>query len=1040
MLVPMPEREEMSAGAGAQPRLHGRWSLRVVLAISLVVLMVVFTAALMRIAFDRFEVMAQQSARALAVQQVRQGSERLAALVSRARDVVEVTARMGFVDAERDAALGLLERRWIVALEVNGALRSLHITLRDGRFFQVLALRGDAAAGDALGAPAGTRYASRALAPGGDAASRSQSWRFLDASGQLLGARDAAAAFDARQLPAYVAAMAQDAVVLTQPAPLATTQALGPAQTLGITTARHLADGSGVLAADIALGDLGRLFGGLVTAALSVTALVDPQNRLVAGVAGEGARLTWGGQPLLALEASGDAGLLAMAGRRGAAAPPAHSSAFAEVAEVAGEPVVLVQATLELAPGERWRVLSYAPLSASLTQMREARDDMALFGALALLVALLLALLGTGRIVSGLRALADDAARIRKLDFSPTDRVRSRLREIDALGEAQAVMKDSIREGTQALEDSRAKLQYLISAGLAMSRERDRMGLLRQILQGARQLTHCDAATLYIVTPHRTLQFALRTRDDALPASEIALVDAAGRENAHFVSAFVALRNAPVVIDDVYADTRFDFSGTRGFDERSGYRTVSMLALPLAPREGEVIGVLQLMNALDPKTGTVIGFDEESVRLASALAAQAAISLDNHQLVQSQSDLVDSMVQLLAGAIDAKSPYTGGHCARVPELAFMLAEEATRVTEGPLAAFRFDTPEQWREFRIGAWLHDCGKITTPEYVVDKATKLETIYDRIHEIRTRFEVLWRDAEIDFLAACLNGADPAHAQAGRDARRARLREDFAFLAECNLGAEFMVPEHVTRLRSIGAQTWWRHFDDRLGLSHGAQAALHQVPHQSPPVLEKLLDDKPQHRIERPVTAADDPRHGFKMPVPALLYNHGELHNLSVSRGTLTAEERYKVNEHITQTIVMLDAMAFPDNLRRVPEYAGTHHETLTGKGYPRGLCAAELSVPARIMAVADIFEALTASDRPYKKSKTLSEAVEILWGFKRRGHIDPDVFDLFLTSGVYLRFAERFLSPELIDHVDISGYLGPSPPWRPYAAAAEVAPAV
>jgi HD domain len=198
---------------------------------------------------------------------------------------------------------------------------------------------------------------------------------------------------------------------------------------------------------------------------------------------------------------------------------------------------------------------------------------------------------------------------------------------------------------------------------------------------------------------------------------------------------------------------------------------------------------------------------------------------------------------------------------------------------------------------------------------------------------------------------------------------------------------------------------------------------IPPKPIPALEKLLDDKPEHVVARPPTAASDPRFGFKMDVPEYLYNHGELHNLCVSRGTLTPEERYKINEHIMQTITMLDAMPFPKNLKRVPEYAGTHHETLTGKGYPRRLRAEQLSIPARIMAVADIFEALTASDRPYKKSKSLSEAIEILWGFKRRGHIDADVFDLFLTSGVYLRYARRFLAPELIDAVDIEKYTGP-----------------
>ncbi len=654
-----------------------------------------------------------------------------------------------------------------------------------------------------------------------------------------------------------------------------------------------------------------------------------------------------------------------------------------------------------------------------------ARHWMAGFAVLFMLGVSVLARMVAWRIALRLEAIVADARRVHHMDLAQTPPVRSRLREIDELGSAQAVMKASVRSGTEALRASQQRLEDLIAAGLNMSRERDMMGLLRQMLWGARQLTHCDAVTLYIVTEQRTLRFALRTRDDALPAGELPLYDPNGRGNIQFVSTFVALHNEVVVIDDVYQEDRFDLSGTRSFDLASGYRTVSMLTLPLAPREGEVIGVLQLINALDPATGEVVPFNEEAVRLASALAAQAAVSLDNHQLVQAHQDLMDSMVRLIAGAIDAKSPYTGGHCERVPELAFMLAEEATRVAEGPLAAFGFHTPEQWREFRVGAWLHDCGKMTTPEYVVDKATKLETIYDRIHEIRARYEVLWRDAEIDYLQACLGGLDAAAAARRRDERQAALRADFAFIAECNLGAEYMAPEKVARLQEIGAQTWLRHFDDRLGISHGSQALLRGLPSQSLPALERLLDDKPEHIVERPPSAAPDPRHGFKLDMPEHLYNHGELHNLSVSRGTLTPEERYKINEHIMQTIVMLDALPFPKNLRRVPEYAGTHHETLTGKGYPRGLDASQLSVPARIMAVADIFEALTAADRPYKKSKTLSEAIDILYGFKQRGHIDGDVFDLFLTSGVYLRYAQRFLAPELIDAVEIAPYLGTSP---------------
>jgi HD-GYP domain-containing protein (c-di-GMP phosphodiesterase class II) len=423
--------------------------------------------------------------------------------------------------------------------------------------------------------------------------------------------------------------------------------------------------------------------------------------------------------------------------------------------------------------------------------------------------------------------------------------------------------------------------------------------------------------------------------------------------------------------------------------------------------------------------GLVRPFDAFDQSLIQALASQAAVCVERTQLLEAQQQLIDSMITLLAGAIDAKSPYTGGHCARVPELALMLARAAEESREGPLANFKLGNEDAWREFRIGAWLHDCGKITTPEVVVDKATKLETNYNRIHEVRTRFEVLLRDARIAWLEGVIKGEDRAQLEATYKQREAQLQEDFAFVAECNLGGEFMGPELVERLRSIGGQTWKRHFDSSLGLAW-EERSRHRQLLQKLPVEESLLADKPCHLIPRSSEEVPDARYGFKMEVPEHLYNLGELHNLSVSRGTLTDEERYKINEHIVQTIIMLETMPFPPNLSRVAEYAGTHHETLDGKGYPRKLTAEQLSVPSRIMAIADIFEALTASDRPYKKAKTLSQSIEILAGFRDRNHIDPDLFDLFLRSGIYQSYADLYLLPEQNDGVDVESYLRPTPP--------------
>jgi hypothetical protein len=240
--------------------------------------------------------------------------------------------------------------------------------------------------------------------------------------------------------------------------------------------------------------------------------------------------------------------------------------------------------------------------------------------------------------------------------------------------------------------------------------------------------------------------------------------------------------------------------------------------------------------------------------------------------------------------------------------------------------------------------------------------------------------------------------------------------------------MAPEKLERLRAIGALTWLRTLDDRLGIAHEEKERKARTPAATLPVAEPLLADKPEHLFERRPQdrMPADNKWGFRMPVPELLYNKGELYNLSVGRGTLSEEERYKINEHIVQTLIMLSQLPFPKHLRQVPEIAGGHHEKMDGTGYPRRIARDEMSPLARMMAIADIFEALTAVDRPYKKGKTLSESIRIMSFMKKDQHIDPELFDLFLRSGVYREYAERFMKPEQIDPVDIEQYLGNARP--------------
>ncbi|WP_031434088.1 HD domain-containing phosphohydrolase [Methylomarinum vadi] len=394
-----------------------------------------------------------------------------------------------------------------------------------------------------------------------------------------------------------------------------------------------------------------------------------------------------------------------------------------------------------------------------------------------------------------------------------------------------------------------------------------------------------------------------------------------------------------------------------------------------------------------------------------------AIKQHEHEL----KELMESIIRLIAQAIDDKSPYTAGHCARVPELALMIAKAAEQADNGPFQGFRFHSADELREYRIAAWLHDCGKITTPEHVVDKATKLETIYNRIHEIRMRFEVLWRDAEIEYLRQSINAPEQSkRLYAELEQNRSQLRDDFEFIARTNIGGESLAEADLARLHALSKLTWQRHFDDRAGLS---TTELERFKSEPPPLpaTETLLSDKPEHIIERLRDTDFPAEYGIRMDIPERLYNLGELYNLSVSRGTLTAEDRFKINEHMISTIKMLESVPFPKELARVPKYASTHHETLIGTGYPRKLTAEQLSIPERILAVADIFEALTAADRPYKEPKPVSEAIEILYRMVQEQHVDRDVFELFLRSGVYLDYGRRFLKPQQLDAVDIDRYL-------------------
>jgi HD-GYP domain-containing protein (c-di-GMP phosphodiesterase class II) len=521
------------------------------------------------------------------------------------------------------------------------------------------------------------------------------------------------------------------------------------------------------------------------------------------------------------------------------------------------------------------------------------------------------------------------------------------------------------------------RLAELLRIGVALSRERDINRLLEAILVAAKTITNADGGTLYRMTEEQTLRFEIMRNDSLgiamggtsgveIPFYPVNLYDQDGRPVHSMVAAYAVHHDCSVNVADAYTEAGFDFSGTKKFDQKTGYRSTSFLTVPMKNHEEEIIGVLQLINAKDRATGKVTAFSQEDQQLAESLASQAAIALTNRLLINHLETLFESFIQMINAAIDDKSPYTGGHCERVPTLTMMLAEAVNNCRVGPLKDFAMSDRDRY-ELRIAGLLHDCGKVTTPVHVVDKATKLQTICDRIDLIDTRFEVVKRDAE---LAALRAGGDAATVAAALRA----IDEDREFLRRANIGGEAMSDADIARVRDIAVRYRWR----------GPGGEL------------------------RDFLAAD------------------EIENLTIRAGTLTAAERQIINHHIEVTIQMLEALPWPKHLQRVPEYAGGHHERMDGKGYPRGLTREQMSVQARCMGIADIFEALTAKDRPYKKGKTLTESLTILGKFKLNGHIDPDLFDVFMWEKVYERYAREFMAPEQIDAVDVTRIPGYVPP--------------
>lgn len=648
-----------------------------------------------------------------------------------------------------------------------------------------------------------------------------------------------------------------------------------------------------------------------------------------------------------------------------------------------------------------FRLAIATPADVMLASAIETRNQSTLIACLVLLASLPITWWIAYRIAKPLHLLRQNAEQMRRFSFDTQKPVNSIVLEIDELA--------------QTMNKMRSTIEQFLRIGNSLAAERDFTTLLAGLMQETTQLVGMAGGVIYLPDRNGTTltpalwQWHREQRDPhLLPPIHITPNTSSQLQQ--------ALQGTLLHLPQITADS---IPELMTLNEPLG--ALESVLVAMRNRHGQLIGLLVLLNPFSAEQH----IEAAKLKLVEALAGNLSVTVETQRLLQEQKNLLDAFIQLMAGAIDAKSAYTGGHCQRVPELTEMLAEAAVQAQTSPFAAFNL-SPDEREELHIASWLHDCGKVTTPEFVVDKATKLETIDDRLHEIRMRMEVLKRDARIQALEQQQDGIDPQHVAQQYQMQIQQLDADFAFIAHCNIGAESMSDEQVQRLQQIAKRRWLRTLDDRIGISHEELQRKNRTPAPTLPVWEPLLADRDDHLFPREARDQLPQGYGFNMQAPHYLYNRGELYNLSIRRGTLTDEERYKINEHIVQTIVMLKTLPFPRNMSHVPEIAGGHHERMDGNGYPCRLRGEQMSLTARMMAIADVFEALTAVDRPYKTGKTLSESLGIMANMVRNQHLDPALFVLFLESGIWRDYARRYMRPEQVDDVDIGRFMPLCPP--------------
>jgi HD-GYP domain-containing protein (c-di-GMP phosphodiesterase class II) len=882
---------------------------------------------------------------------------------------------------ERLAKLPLLAR----ALEQRPQVTGLQIGYANGDYFVLRTLNGESR-GTGFNPPPGSRLMADSIIHHGQGPGQLERYFFSGALALIERRTPSPSDYDPREQSWYRLAMTRDRHVATDP------YFFNAIRKVGITLSSRQPGQDTVVAADVALDRLSESISEIHITPRSEIVLLDQQLNALA-------YRDPGKLVLLDHEKVIDIARLNSLGSRVLDAASGLIEAGQRRFRLEFERQVWLGElyALEPADGIRFDLLTLVPEAELLSEALVVRRQSNLITGIMLLLALPLTWLLARQISRPLRRLALDASMIRRFQLDRPAGPGSMIREIDDLSHSMAVMKDTLNRFLGLLR--------------SMTEETAFVPLIELICTQTMRVSQAAGAAIYLVNDDATRLEPASLKLAVTPAQPTTLAPCP-LQGSHQLAKCL---NQETSLSQTLSRTS-SAHPLLALREAIGAEQLNVIAIPLKNRERESVGVLCLLY--DENTAHC---DADLLAFIETLSGFASLTLESRQLIGKEKALLESFIELIAGAIDAKSPHTGGHCARVPALTEMLTRAACHSTD---PAFRdFDlSSDEWEELHIASWLHDCGKVTTPEYVVEKATKLETFYDRIHEIRTRFEVLKRDAQLRFWEQLHKGGDPDVLRDRLNRELAELDEEFAFVARCNLGQEKMAQADLERLRLIGSRVWQRTLDDSLGISWEEQQ---RRPPQAEvlPVTEKLLDDKAFHIFPRTASehiAPDNPW-GFRLDEPEHLYNQGELYNLLIPAGTLTPEERYKINDHIVQTIIMLEKLPYPRHLRRVPEIAGGHHERMDGRGYPRGLTGEQMSLPARMMAIADIFEALTAADRPYKEPKHLSEALTIMMQMRDGGHIDPQLFRLFIESGTCQQYAEAYLAPEQLDPVRYEDYL-------------------